>query len=92
MCENRLSSLLINIVEVTGMEIQNMFLSIIWLCGFLVLCAGALWMLRAIWDSITILRGKTGDNKVVESFIEELNDIDVSVNAFSDGIPDETKD
>jgi hypothetical protein len=74
------------------MEIQNMFLSIIWFCGFLVLCTGALWMLKAMWDSITIMRGKTGDNKVVESFIEELNVIDVSVNEFSDGIPDEKKD
>jgi hypothetical protein len=51
------------------MEIQNIFLSIIWFSGFLVLCTGALWMLKAIWDSITIMRGKTSDNKVVESFI-----------------------
>lgn len=74
------------------MEIQNIFLSIIWFCGFLVLCTGALWMLRAIWDSVTIMKGKTGDKKAVESLFEELNDIDISVNAFSDGIPDETEE
>ena len=74
------------------MEIQNVFLGIIWLCGFLVLCTGALRMLRAIWDSVTIMRGKTGDKKAVESFIEEFNDIDLSVNAFSDGFLDETKE
>lgn len=49
-------------------------------------------MLRAIWDSVTIMRGKTGDKKAVESFIEEFNDIDLSVNAFSDGFLDETKE
>ena len=69
-----------------------MFLGFIWLCGFLVLCTGALWMLRAIWDLVTIMRGKTGDKKAVESFIEEFNDIDLSVNAFSDGFLDETKE
>jgi hypothetical protein len=73
------------------MEIQNMFLSIIWLGGFLVLCSGALWMLKVIWDSFTAVRGKTGDKKVVESLIEEINDIDVSVNAFSDRTLDEAR-
>ena len=84
--------MLIHIVEATGMEIQNMFLSIIWLCGFLVLCAGAFWMLKAILDSVTIIRGKTSDKKAVETFIEEFNDINLSVNGFSDRIPDENKE
>lgn len=69
-----------------------MLLIVIWFCGFLVLCTGALWMLKVILDSFTAVRGKTGDKKVVESLIEEINDIDVSVNAFSDKIPDEAKD
>jgi hypothetical protein len=59
----------------TSMEIPNMFLSFIWLCGLLVLCTGALWMLKVIWDSVTTLRNKTGDKEVVESLIEEINDI-----------------
>jgi hypothetical protein len=74
------------------MEIQNIFLSIIWFCGLLVLCAGALWMLKAIWDSVTVIRDKTGDKKAFESLIEEFDDVDINVRAFSDGISDETED
>ena len=64
------------------MDIRNLFLIIIWFFGFLVLCTGALWILKAIWDLLTTERGKTGDRKAVESLFEEINNIDVGVNEF----------
>jgi hypothetical protein len=74
------------------MEIQNMFLNMIWLSGFLVLCTGALWMLKVIWESVTFLGNNNGVQNAAESIIEEINELDLSVNPFSDGIPYETKE
>jgi hypothetical protein len=74
------------------MEIQNIFLDTIWLCGFLVLCIGVLWTLKTILDSVVTIWGKTDDKKGAESFIEEINDIDLNINGFSDRVPDENED
>lgn len=58
------------------MEIQNIFLSIIWLSGFLVLCTGALWMLKVIWESVTFSGNSKGVQNAAESVIEEINEIE----------------
>lgn len=70
------------------MEIQNIFLSIIWLSGFLVLCAGTLWMLKVIVDSVTLLGDKNKDKNAAGQFIEETGELDLGVNAFSDVMPE----
>lgn len=73
------------------MEIQNIFLCIIWLVGFLVLCAGALWMLKVILDSVTLLGDK---NKVINAagpYIEGISELDLGVNAFSDGMTEKSE-
>jgi hypothetical protein len=70
------------------MEIQNIFLSIIWLSSFLVLCAGALWMLKVILDSVTLLGGMYIGKNAVGPCIEEIGELDLGVNAFSDVMPE----